>query len=95
MAYLTCKDIDARTVEAKIRPLLDGIGYELIWDGRSIVKQHLPDLLGELVHQTSRRYEQETLKHTIEMECDPVAFCHKCELEHFILCDEHRKSIEP
>ncbi len=93
---LTMRDIDALTVKVKIRPLLDGIGYELIWNGRSIVKEHLPDLLGELIHQTSRRYELEPLKHPIEMECDPVVFCHKCDIAdatHFSLCDEHRKSI--
>ncbi len=95
---LTMRDIKTRTLDIRVRPMLDGVGYEVLVNGQRLIeKTHLTEAIGELVHQATKFYvSPEMLEHPIEMECDPVVFCHKCDIEdatHFSLCDEHRGSI--
>ncbi len=93
---LTMRDIKAQTLRLEIRYLTDGVGFEVKVNGRrqSIEKPDLPEMCGEVQYQLAKHFtDPANTKHPIELESDPVMFCHKCELEHFILCDEHRGSI--
>jgi hypothetical protein len=97
---LTMRDILMRTLDIRVRPLLDGIGHEVIIDGKkSVEKRDLTEAIGEAVYQMTKFYhDPRELRHPIEMECDPVVFCHKCDIAdatHFSLCDEHQKSVGP